>query len=407
MQKGVPVLSTEKKQTDSQRLEDLEIKDASLIFARVWASLEAEIGREDLVFPGEIIWLGGAPGAGKGTNTPFIMEARGITVAPVVISDLLDSPRAQRIKAAGNLVGDEEVIDLLLRKLLEPQYERGVIVDGFPRTTVQTECLKLFYDNMVALRGEMRAASREFPRPLFRTVLLFVDEEVSIRRQIERGEKAAINNRKVEELGVGMLEDVRPTDLDPELARNRYRLFRDTTYDALRSLRQIFHFHFIDAAKTLEEVQAEIEKEFSYQSSLELSGETYDRIRSIETADYIVLYARQELVKRLEIYNEDHPVLFQSVIDLINERFMPIVLRYAITGMTLINSEDSLFEDPLALTMLIDIFSERGYQALVDVNKVDVPQRINPDTHEIICSHKMVYRFQIRFAASAIRHGNG
>ena len=407
MQKGAPVLSTEDQQTDSQRLEDLEIKDASLIFARVWASLEAEIGREELVFPGEIIWLGGAPGAGKGTNTPFIMEARSITVNPVVISDLLDSPRAQRIKAAGNLVGDEEVIDLLLRKLLEPQYERGVIVDGFPRTTVQTECFKLFYDKMVALREQMRLASREFPRPLFRTVLLFVDEEVSIRRQIERGEKAAINNRKVEESGVGTLEDVRPTDLDPELARNRYRLFRDTTYDALRSLRQIFHFHFIDAAKTLEEVQAEIEKEFSYQSSLELSGETYDRIRSIETADYIVLYARQELVKRLEIYNEDHPELFQSVIDLINERFMPIVLRYAITGMTLINSEDQLFEDPLALTMLIDIFSERGYQALVDVNKVDVPQRINPDTHEIICSQKMVYRFQIRFAASAIRHGNG
>ena len=407
MQKGALVLSTEDKQTDSQRLEDLEIKDASLIFARVWASLEAEIGREELVFPGEIIWLGGAPGAGKGTNTPFIMEARSITVNPVVISDLLDSPRAQRIKAAGNLVGDEEVIDLLLRKLPEPQYERGVIVDGFPRTTVQTECLKLFYDKMVALREQMRLASREFPRPLFRTVLLFVDEEVSIRRQIERGEKAAINNRKVEESGVGTLEDVRPTDLDPELARNRYRLFRDTTYDALRSLRQIFHFHFIDAAKTLEEVQAEIEKEFSYQSSLELSGETYDRIRSIETADYIVLYARQELVKRLEIYNEDHPELFQNVIDLINERFMPIVLRYAITGMTLINSEDQLFEDPLALTMLIDIFSERGYQALVDVNKVDVPERINPDTHEITCSQKMVYRFQIRFAASAIRHGNG
>ena len=48
------------------------------------------------------------------------------------------------------------------------------------------------------------------------------------------------------------------------------------------------------------------------------------------------------------------------MIDLINERFMPIVERYAITGMTLINSEDILFEDPLALTILIDIFSERG-----------------------------------------------
>lgn len=405
-QKGAPVLSAEKKQAESKELDDLEIKDASLIFARVWANIEAEFGRERLCFPGEIIWLGGAPGAGKGTNTPFIMEARGITVDPVVISDLLNSPRAQQIKAAGNLVGDEEVIELLMRKLLEPQYERGVIVDGFPRTTVQTECLKLFYDKMAALREEMRASHREFPRPLFRTVLLFVDEEVSIRRQLERGEKAAANNRKVEEAGVGALEDIRPTDLDPELARNRYRLFKDTTYDALRSLRKIFHFHFIDAAKSLEEVQAEIDKEFSYQSSLELSGQTYDRIRTIETAGHIVLYARQELVKRLETYNEDHPELFQRVIDLINERFMPIIERYAITGMTLINSEDSLFEDPLALTILIDIFSERGYQALVDVNKIDIPERVDPDTHAIICTQKLIYRFQIRFAASAIRHGN-
>ena len=75
---------------------DLEIKDASLIFDSVWSDLEQEFGRAKLCFPGEIIWLGGAPGAGKGTNTPFILEARGITAAAVVISDLLDSPRAHR-----------------------------------------------------------------------------------------------------------------------------------------------------------------------------------------------------------------------------------------------------------------------------------------------------------------------
>ena len=72
----------------------MEIKDASLIFAHVWADIESEFGRTNLVFPGEIIWLGGAPGAGKGTNTPFVMEARGITANPIVISDLLSSPRA-------------------------------------------------------------------------------------------------------------------------------------------------------------------------------------------------------------------------------------------------------------------------------------------------------------------------
>ena len=51
-------------------------------------------------------------------------------------------------------------------------------------------------------------------------------------------------------------------------------------------------------------------------------------------------------------------------------------------------------------------FSERGYQALVDVNRIGVPTRIDPDTHEIACEQKRVYRFQVMFAASAIRRGH-
>ena len=383
---------------------DLEIKDASLIFDSVWSDLEQEFGRAKLCFPGEIIWLGGAPGAGKGTNTPFILEARGITAAAVVISDLLDSPRAQQTKNAGSLVGDEEVTYLLLHKLLDPIYQRGVIVDGFPRTQVQVECLKLFYDKMTELREEFR--DHNFPRPLFRSVLLFVDEDVSVERQLHRGREAQEQNRKTTESGVGQFAEIRATDLDPAAARKRYQVFKETTFEALRSLRAIFHFRFIDASQPLAEVQQEIEEEFSYQSSLELSHNTFDRVRTIMPASRLVLYARQELVKRLEIYNEDHPELFQLVIDKVNSKFMPIVTRYAITGMTLVNSEDSLFDDPLALAMLIDIFSERGYQALVDVNHVEVPHRIDPHTHEIICQQKRVYRFQVRFAASAIRHGN-
>ena len=72
---------------------DLEIKDAQLIFNRVWKGLEKEIGRENLLFPKELILLGGAPGSGKGTNTAFICRVRGITAAPIVISQLLDSDR--------------------------------------------------------------------------------------------------------------------------------------------------------------------------------------------------------------------------------------------------------------------------------------------------------------------------
>src|SRR5262245_35344681 len=122
---------------------DLEIKDAALIFNRVWRQLEEEYGRAQLGFPKELILLGGAPGAGKGTNIDFIREVRGITAEPIVISELLNTPEAQAVKARGGMVGDSEVIGLLFRKLLEPEQQNGTILDGFPRTKVQVECLKM------------------------------------------------------------------------------------------------------------------------------------------------------------------------------------------------------------------------------------------------------------------------
>src|SRR5688572_11560543 len=71
---------------------DLEIKDARIIFEPIWEDLESNFGREHLRFPKEIILLGGAPGAGKGTNTAFIAKTRGLTCAPIVMSSLLDTP---------------------------------------------------------------------------------------------------------------------------------------------------------------------------------------------------------------------------------------------------------------------------------------------------------------------------
>src|SRR5580698_6920789 len=86
---------------------DLEIKDAHVIFNTVWESLEEEVGHQNLRFPKEIILLGGAPGAGKGTNTRFIMQARGLTQPAIVISELLVSPEAQKLKDRGGMVGDK------------------------------------------------------------------------------------------------------------------------------------------------------------------------------------------------------------------------------------------------------------------------------------------------------------
>ena len=384
---------------------DLEIKDAPLIFDAVWRELEQEFGRARLRFPKELILLGGAPGAGKGTNSDFIRKVRGIHAPPVVVSQLLDTPEARAIKARGGMVGDREVVGILFRKLLEPEQQNGALLDGFPRTEVQVECLKLLFDKMVTLRREFAGTPEviHFKQPIFHIMVLFVDEAESVARQLKRGRQVMAHNEEAARSGVGELWEERATDYSAELARNRYRVFKEQTYDALVSLKQIFRYHFINAQAPIPEVQANIVHELEYQSSLELDPLTFDRLRGLPLASEIVRHARQELVRRLDGYAVEHPQTFERVIEFIEGRAMPIVVRHAISGIANINSEDPLFEDPTALAMLIDIFSERGFHATADVNRVAVPLRVNLQSGEIHSEHKKVFRFNVRFKNAEIR----
>ncbi len=389
------------------KLSDLEIKDAQLIFGSVWQGLEEDFGRENLRFPKEIILLGGAPGAGKGTNTAFITKTRGLTCQPIVISALLDSPEARSLKDAGNMVGDREVVSLLLRQLLRKEYQDGVILDGFPRTNVQVECLKLLVDKMHQLRREFYRTplSIHFRQPTIHIMVLFVDEKESIARQLKRGRETLAHNEEVRRSGIGELREDRPTDHDEALARRRYMVFKEQTWDALQSLKEKFHYHFINAQGTLEEVEQNILRELEYQSTLELDPRTVDRLRGVPVASEIIVHARQEMVKRLDSYELENGELFAKVTAFIEKKMIPIVLRHAISGVAHINTEDAVLDDPLALAMLIDVFSERGYHAVVDLHRIEVPERIDLATGEIKCRIKKVFRIQIRFQGSEIRRG--
>lgn len=388
-------------------LHDLEIKDGRLIFESVWQDLEADFGREHLRFPKEIILLGGAPGAGKGTNTAFIAQTRSFTRAPIVMSALLDSPEARALKDAGHLVGDREAVSLLLRALLHPDYHDGVIIDGFPRTTVQVECLKLLVDQMHALRREFvnTPLSIHFRHPTIHIMVLFVEERESIARQLKRGRETVAHNEEVRRTGVGRLIEDRATDHDEMLARRRYQAFKEQTWDALQSLEELFHYHFVNAQGPVEEVERNILHELQYQSTLELDPRTVERLRGVPVASEIIVHARQELVRRLDSYEVAHHDLFSRVIAFIEGKMMPIVLRHAISGVAHINTEDALLDDPMALAMVIDVFSERGYRALVDIHRIDVPERVDAATGAISCRTKKVYRIQIRFQGSEIRRG--
>jgi adenylate kinase len=378
-----------------------------ILFNQTWDALQEEVGRENLRFPKEIILLGGAPGAGKGTQTQFISETRGLTCPPIVISDLLTTPEMEKIKAQGGMVGDAEVLSVLLRRLLDTIYRDGVILDGFPRTPVQVECLKLLVEKISALHDEYATTplAIHFRRPTIHAMVLFVSESTSIARQLGRGREIAEHNRKVAETGIGMPIELRATDLSEELVRRRYQVFKEQTWTALTSLRQLYHYHFINAEGPIAEVQANILKELKYQSSLELDPRTFERLRTLPLAEELVVHGRQELVKRLDSYEFEHTELLARIVDLVSAKFMPIVTRHALSGRATVNSQDPIFNEPLAIPMLIDIFSERGYHAVVDKTIQQIPERVNLQTGEINFRTNAVYRIQITFEASKIRRG--
>ena len=91
----------------------------------------------------------GPPGSGKGSYAYIIGEKLGTT--KISTGDLIreeirkNTELGKKMKDyhdRGNLVPDEIVIDILKKRISEPDcIERGFILDGYPRTVQQAEAL--------------------------------------------------------------------------------------------------------------------------------------------------------------------------------------------------------------------------------------------------------------------------
>lgn len=119
----------------------------------------------------------GAPGAGKGTQSDFIVEKYHLT--HISTGDLLRKEIAEqtelgkRIKGimdAGQLVSDDIVVEMIDKAISNDT--NGILFDGFPRNVAQAETL----DNLLAKHG----------RSLTCMVQLDVPKDELVRRMLER-----------------------------------------------------------------------------------------------------------------------------------------------------------------------------------------------------------------------------
>ncbi|HEX3083908.1 MAG TPA: nucleoside monophosphate kinase [Pyrinomonadaceae bacterium] len=91
----------------------------------------------------KIIVLMGAPGAGKGTQARLIQERLGLP--QISTGDMLRALATEDIhstQAAGMLISDDVVIEMVKKRTAQDDCRNGYVLDGFPRTAVQAEKLE-------------------------------------------------------------------------------------------------------------------------------------------------------------------------------------------------------------------------------------------------------------------------
>ena len=179
------------------------------------------------------IALFGPPGAGKGTQSTYLVERFNliyISTGEMLRREMAAGSRlgeqARGIIASGGLVPDEIIVQIIEKTITENPQAAGFLFDGFPRTFIQAYILDGL---MMKLNTSLNCL-----------INLQIPEEVSVSRLLERGKTS------------GRLDD------NETVIRNRLREYHEKTLPVLQFYRDKGQQYDIDGTGSVEQVRADI-----------------------------------------------------------------------------------------------------------------------------------------------------
>ncbi|MBK7028707.1 MAG: adenylate kinase [Bacteroidales bacterium] len=179
------------------------------------------------------IALFGPPGAGKGTQSEFLVKKYNlfyISTGDLLRKEMAEKTKlgleAQHIIASGGLVPDEIIVQIIEKTITENTGSNGFLFDGFPRTYIQAYILEGL---MIKLNTSLNCL-----------ISLSVPEEESVSRLMNRGKTSG------------------RSDDNEEVIRNRLREYNEKTLPVLQFYRDRGIYFEVDGTLSIVKVHEKI-----------------------------------------------------------------------------------------------------------------------------------------------------